>query len=161
AEVVTFHIGWNSGFINNGSFYFPQSLYDEHNEKVLSKELKPFLKKTEVTLALENTIPISDGIERALKDILNETDLALTLDIGHYNIQKCDFFLENFDRVVNMHLHDNNGKKDEHLALGKGNLDLNLFHLSEYDGYITIETREENSILETREYLFRYLKGNL
>lgn len=161
AEVVTFHIGWNPGFINNGSFYFPQNLFDEHNERVLNKELKPFLRKTEVTIALENTIPITNGIKRALKEILNETNLALTLDVGHYNIQKCDLFLENFDRVVNIHLHDNNGEKDEHLALGRGRVDLSLFPLAEYDGYITIETREENSILETREYLFRYLKGSL
>ncbi|MCS7143693.1 MAG: sugar phosphate isomerase/epimerase [Archaeoglobaceae archaeon] len=161
AEVVTFHIGWNPGFINNGSFYFPQELFDEHNEKVLLKELKPFLKRTEILLSLENTVAIKGGIEKALKQILNETELALTLDLGHYNIQKCEFFLENFDRVVNVHLHDNNGDRDEHLALGRGKLDLSLFPLAEYDSYMTIETREENSILETREYLFRYLKGSL
>ncbi|MDK2795902.1 MAG: hypothetical protein PWQ58_1101 [Archaeoglobaceae archaeon] len=161
AEVVTFHLGWNPGFINNGSFYYSQCLFDEHNERVLRKELKPFLARAEVTVALENTIAITGGIERALREILNETELALTLDVGHYNIQKCEFFIERFDRVVNIHLHDNDGKKDEHLTLGKGSVDLRVFPLNEYDGYITIETREENSILETRDYLFRYLRESI
>ncbi|MEG9194846.1 MAG: sugar phosphate isomerase/epimerase [Candidatus Methanoglobus sp.] len=161
AEVVTFHIGWNPAFINNGSFYFPKNLFDEHNERVLLRELKPFLARTEVTLALENTIEITGGLERALREILAETEISLTLDVGHYNIQKCGIFLENFDRVVNIHLHDNNGYKDEHLALGRGNVDLSAFPLTKYEGYITIETREEKSILETREYLIRYLEGNL
>ncbi|MDI9610078.1 MAG: sugar phosphate isomerase/epimerase [Archaeoglobaceae archaeon] len=161
AEVVTFHIGWNPGFINNGSFYFPKELFDEHNEKVLIKELKPFLERTEVLLALENTIAITGGIERALREILSETELALTLDLGHYNIQKCELFLENFDRVVNIHLHDNNGDRDEHLALGRGKVDLKAFPLKDYERYMTIETREEKSILETREYLFRFLEDLL
>ncbi|MEM4524665.1 MAG: sugar phosphate isomerase/epimerase, partial [Archaeoglobaceae archaeon] len=93
----------------------------------------------------------------ALKEILDETNLALTLDIGHYNVSRCDFFIENFERVVNIHVHDNNGKRDEHIALGKGIVDLKKFPLEKFDGYLTIETREVNSILETRDYLIRYL----
>lgn len=161
AEVVTFHLGWNPGFVNNGSFYYSRELFEEHNERVLLKELKPFLKRTEVLLALENTIAFDKGITKALEEILHETDLALTLDVGHYNIQKCDFFLENFERVVNIHLHDNDGRRDEHLPLGRGKVDLNVFPFKDYEDYITIETREENSILETRDYLFRFLKGLL
>ncbi|MEM1578158.1 MAG: sugar phosphate isomerase/epimerase [Archaeoglobaceae archaeon] len=160
AEVVTFHIGWNPGFINNGNFYFEASLFDKHNERVLLEELKPFLKQSPVTLALENTIAIEGGIERALNEILRETELALTLDIGHFNVQKCNFFLKNFERVANIHLHDNNGKRDEHLTLGKGNVNLNQFPLKSYDHYLTIETREMNSIIETRDYLIRYINEN-
>lgn len=157
AKVVTFHLGWNPAFINNGNFYFDAKLYEEHNERVLRSELKPFVEKSPVTLALENTIAISNGIRRALTEILEETDLALTLDIGHYNLQKCEFFIENFERVVNLHVHDNNGEKDEHLALGRGKIELSYFPLKGYKNYLTIETREVNSILETRDYLIRYM----
>lgn len=157
AEVVTFHLGWNPGFINNGSFYFDAKLYDEHGERVLRNELKPFLESSPVTLALENTIAIEGRIRMALTEILEETDLALTLDVGHYNLRRCDFFIENFERVVNVHLHDNNGERDEHLALGRGKVDLSAFPLEGYKKYLTIETRETNSILETRDYLIRYM----
>lgn len=157
AEVVTFHLGWNPAFINNGKFYFDAKLYEEHNEKVLRNELKPFIEKSPVTLALENTIAIEGRIKGALSEILEETDLALTLDVGHFNLQRCDFFIENFERVVNLHVHDNNGKSDEHLALGKGKVELSTFPLRGYKNYLTIETREANSILETRDYLIRYI----
>ncbi|MEM4473224.1 MAG: sugar phosphate isomerase/epimerase [Archaeoglobaceae archaeon] len=157
ARVVTFHIGWNPSFVNNGSFYFDRETFEKHNARVLREELKPFLQHSPVTLALENTIPIEGEFKAALKEILDETNLALTLDIGHYNVSRCDFFIENFERVVNIHVHDNNGKRDEHIALGKGIVDLKKFPLEKFDGYLTIETREVNSILETRDYLIRYL----
>lgn len=161
AEVVTFHIGWNPAFISNGNFFFDISLFDKHNEKVLMNELKPFIQSCPVKLALENTIMIENGLERALNDILETTDLALTLDVGHYNIRKNPFFIENFNKVVNIHLHDNDGKSDQHLALGKGNVDLRMFKLDEYTGFLTIETREENAILETRKYLSKFMGWEL
>ncbi len=155
AEVVTFHIGWNPGFINNGKFYFNKKLFDEHNEKVLLEEFQPFVKSLSVQLALENTIMIEDGLERALKEIMNNSDLALTIDVGHYNVRENPFFLKNFDRVVNIHLHDNDGTADQHLALGRGNVDLRKFNLNRYTGFLTIETREEKSIIESRDYIMR------
>jgi len=157
AKLITFHIGWNPGFMNNGNFYFDPKLYERHCERVIREELGPFIEKSPVTLALENTIAIEGEIEKALSKILDETSLALTLDIGHYNIQRNNFFIKNFDRVANVHVHDNNGKKDEHLSLGKGSVDLKIFPFNKFKGYFTIETREAASIIETRDYLIRYL----
>ncbi len=157
AKVVTFHIGWNPGFINSGDFYFDLSLYDEHNEKVLRDEMYRFLRDVDCPLALENTIVIEGGLERALNFLLENTDLALTFDVGHHNIARNDFFIKNFNRVINVHLHDNNGKRDEHLALGKGNVNLNEIPLKSYNGYLTIETREKKSIIETKNYIIRWL----
>ncbi len=154
AEVVTFHIGWNPGFIANGRFHFRRELFDEHNERVLLAEMKPFLKKdVNVKLALENTILIDGGLRRALEEIVAEGNLYLTLDVGHYNIQENPFFVEHFDKVVNMHIHDNDGERDEHLALGRGTVDLRRFPIEDYSGFITIETRDETAIIETRDYL--------
>ena len=155
AEVVTFHIGWNPGFINNGEFYFDKKLFDKHNERVLLEEFKPFVRNISVQLALENTIMIEDGLERALREIMNVSNLGLTIDVGHYNLRENPFFMENFERVVNMHLHDNDGTSDQHLALGKGNVDLRKFMLDKYTGFLTIETREEKSIIESRDYIMK------
>ena len=157
AKVITFHIGWNPGFINAGNFYFDLSLYDKHNERVLMNEMYKFLKDINCPLALENTILIEGGLEKALKFLLENTDLKLTFDVGHHNIVKNDFFIKNFDKVVNIHLHDNDGKRDEHLALGRGNVNLNEIPLKSYDDYLTIETREEKSIIETKNYIIRWL----
>jgi sugar phosphate isomerase/epimerase len=158
AEVVTFHLGWNPAFINAGEFYFNLSLFDEHNERVLLDEMYPFLKRCPVKLALENTILVESGLERALIFLLENTDLRLTLDIGHYNVRENEFFLRHFDRVENIHLHDNNGVHDEHLALGRGNVNLDEFPLRSYKGFLTIETRSTNAIVESKEYLEKYLE---
>ncbi|MET1123806.1 MAG: sugar phosphate isomerase/epimerase [Archaeoglobaceae archaeon] len=153
AEVVTVHIGWNPAFINNGEFFFDRTLFDEHNERVLMEEFYEFVKNANVVIAVENTILVEGGIRRALERIMEDTDLSLTLDVGHYNIQENPFFLERFERVVNIHVHDNNGKSDEHLALGRGNIDLHRFPLHSYDNFLTIETRNEKAIIETRDRL--------
>ncbi len=152
AEVITFHIGWNPAFISNGEFYFDLTLFDEHNERVLKEEMYPFITSCPVTLAMENTILIEGGLERAATFLL-ENGLKLTLDVGHQNIRRNEFFIRNFDKVVNMHLHDNDGRMDEHLALGKGTVDLSEYNLDKYNGFLTIETREERAILESKEYL--------
>lgn len=157
AEVVTLHIGWNPAFINNGEFYFDKSLFDSHNESVLLKEFMPFVKNCSVQLALENTIMIEGGLRRALEEVLRNTELALTMDVGHYNVRENPFFLENFDRVLNVHLHDNDGKSDLHLTLGRGTVELKKFGLERYAGFLTIETREEKSILESREYVMKVI----
>jgi sugar phosphate isomerase/epimerase len=48
---------------------------------------------------------------------------GLTLDMGHANTNGLVFdFLEDIEKVIHVHLHDNKGRSDEHLELGKGNI---------------------------------------
>ena len=154
AKVVTFHIGWNSGFITARGFIFPKELYSNHNYKVITTEMLKFLKNVETSiLALENTIDLDESLRRAIEVLLEQTDLKLTFDIGHYNCRRGhDIFLEHFDRVVNVHLHDNNGKMDEHKALGEGNVDLGIIP-SSYKKYLTLEVRSVDAILKSKKYL--------
>ncbi len=156
AELITFHIGWNPGFITSKGFYFDQKLYDEHNYRVLKEEMIPFLKEHDSILAIENTIEISGGLRRAMKEILDETDVKLTFDIGHHSIKGGhDIFVSNFYRVVNVHLHDNDGRVDEHLPLGEGRVDLSIIPES-FDGFLTLELRDEDAILKSKEYVEKW-----
>ena len=66
-----------------------------------------------------------------------------------------DIFLNHFDRVVNVHLHDNNGKMDEHKALGEGNVDLKVIP-SSYKKYLTLEVRNVDAILKSKKYLEKF-----
>lgn len=158
AEAVTFHIGWNPGFLTAKGFVFKEELYDEHNMKVIQSELFPFLKKYDSILSLENTININSTLKKGIDFLLQNTELRLTFDIGHFNLRRGhEIFLENFGRVINVHLHDNNGKEDLHLSLGKGSINLNLIPES-YDGFFTLEVREENAILESRKYFLKWRK---
>jgi sugar phosphate isomerase/epimerase len=49
---------------------------------------------------------------------------GLTLDVGHANTtETLNEFMEY--NISHLHLHDNNGKKDEHTWIGNGNIDFN------------------------------------
>jgi sugar phosphate isomerase/epimerase len=159
AKLVTFHIGWNPGFITADGFVFPSELYSEHNYRVLTVEMYDFLKRTNCDiLSLENTIPLDENLVRAVEFLLENTDLSLTFDVGHYFCKGGhDVFLKHFDRVKNVHLHDNNLKEDQHLALGDGKIDLSVIP-KDYDRYLTIEVRSERAILKSRDYIMRWLK---
>ena len=92
----------------------------------------PELQRRGIRAALENhTTAIIDS---ALGDRPEEFDwlmanlppehVGMTLDLGHAHINgHLDEFMDRpFDRVFNMHLHDNDGLKDLHLPLGKGSI---------------------------------------
>ncbi len=155
AELITFHIGWNPGFITARGFVFQKDLYSKHNYSVLTTEMHSFLKtiNNPSILALENTIEIDESLKAAIEFLLNNTDLSLTFDIGHYYVKEGHaLFLKNFDRVKNVHLHDNNGIYDEHLALGKGKVDLSIIP-KKYKGYLTLELRDKDAIIESKNYV--------
>ncbi len=157
AEVVTFHIGWNPGFITAKGFVFPREMYGDHNYRVLTTEMFEFLRQVDCEmLALENTISLDDKLIEAIEFLLENTELKLTFDVGHYNCREGhDVFLKHFDRVVNVHLHDNEGDADMHLALGEGSVDLSIIP-EDYDGFMTLEVRNEEAILKSKEYLERW-----
>jgi sugar phosphate isomerase/epimerase len=76
-------------------------------------------------------------------------DLGFTLDVGHGfmgagNIDHIKLLISNFkDRLVNVHIHDNFGLKDDHLPLGAGKIDyasvVRELKAVGYNGNITLE----------------------
>ena len=90
-------------------------------------------RKLEVKLAIENVNPMPEGSELFyLGDRIEECDFVLSeldspylnlcLDIGHANTNEGAIaYIQKFGKkIVNIHFHDNNGKTDEHLDVGKG-----------------------------------------
>ena len=51
-------------------------------------------------------------------------DLPLALDVGHANLnhQIRDFITQFPDKLVHVHVSDNDGKGDQHLSIGRGNI---------------------------------------
>lgn len=79
---------------------------------------------------------------------LNECGTRATIDVGHANTNgDIKSFLE-MDGICYYHLSDNNGEKDQHLALGEGNIDLKL--LKNIDRII-IELNNYENVLKSRE----------
>jgi len=103
--------------------------YDEYRvEAAFSSldELRVFAAQRGVEVLLENTPNALSSAER-LNEFLAQTHLNLNycFDIGHahitYGIE--DQFALMKPRIRSTHIHDNNGKEDQHLFPGKGSID--------------------------------------
>ncbi|MFH1352105.1 MAG: sugar phosphate isomerase/epimerase [bacterium] len=92
------------------------------------KEILDFNRDFGYEICLENTLPGDVGcfLEDLLlvKEKLNSEKIKFCFDTGHYNIgRKQDDILTEMTRDISeMHIHDNNGKNDEHFAPGDGNI---------------------------------------
>ncbi len=155
AELVTVHLGWNPGFITARGFVFQPQFYEKHNYRVLTKEFYAFAKHYGELLSVENTISMDASVGKALEFLLEKTDISLTFDVGHNNIRQNELFLKNFDRVRNVHLHDNDGRRDSHSKLGSGNADFSF--LKNYRHFATLEVRDERAILDSRDWILKFL----
>lgn len=105
---------------------FPKAYEKVHRRSL--EEIDKTARRLDVKVALENmpAFPILDGqtVERMF-EFLDGTDLYVTFDVGHLNTVNGEFkhFIDTFgDRIIHVHLHDNDGKRDSHLALGEGNI---------------------------------------
>jgi sugar phosphate isomerase/epimerase len=69
----------------------------------------------------------------------------MTFDFGHANtIGKVNDFLQHVNKAHHIHIHDNNGMSDEHLALGDGTISWNTVGktiAAQYSGVVVIEGR--------------------
>lgn len=124
---VTVHPGYYSPLSRFG----PETIPSLNGE--FARRLDKAGKEMGVKVGLEN-MPYGGTLDCAtlaqMRSVLEGTDLHMTLDIGHAHQQGVlEEFLALRDRIVNIHIHDNLGKKDEHLVLGTGNCD--------FEGYLT------------------------
>jgi len=99
-------------------------------------ELEPFARERNVRIAIEN------GSFQAIERLLSEYDpeyAGLCYDSGHGNIRNADGLnhLEYLkDRLISVHLHDNDGTGDQHKLLFSGTVDWNrLAHIMAGSAY--------------------------
>jgi sugar phosphate isomerase/epimerase len=88
-------------------------------------------------------------------------DIGMTFDTGHANVVgQLEAFLHEFSkRIVHVHAHDNHGEFDEHLGVGYGNIDWNMFaeylRRASFNRIVMVESVEH--IEETMQRLNRLL----
>ena len=83
-----------------------------------------------IVICVENTNGFYGFQLAALQILLESPVFGLTMDIGHNNCAGCsdeDFILKHQNRLHHMHMHDAKNGKNDHLALGEGELDVNRF----------------------------------
>ncbi|OPY33375.1 MAG: endonuclease IV [Methanomassiliicoccales archaeon PtaU1.Bin124] len=144
-------LGLNPITVHPG-FLTPLAYLDREGAKSATKDSLRLIEKAGkehgVTVALENMpdMPISMiTTPKALKELLDGTELSICFDIGHaHTTHNVDAYLEMHDRFANIHIHDNDGRWDQHLPIGMGSIDFPpiLRRLASYKGRYVIEARE-------------------
>jgi len=125
-----------------------KTLLDNYVESM--RELVAYAKKYEIKVMIENgaekgEIRLYPDIKFILKNV---PEVGFHLDVGHAyingGINTIEGYINKFgDRIEHIHMHDNHGKSDEHLPIGKGNINykkvIKLLKQINYDKTITIE----------------------
>lgn len=113
-----------------------------------------------VRVAVENmpNFQVMLGISaEELDRIVGPTDLGICFDIGHANTSgQIDAMVDTFsDRIVNVHIHDNLGVKDDHMTIGEGQIDFRsvISKLRSYKGTYIIEAKSLESAIESKAVL--------
>ncbi len=116
------------------------------------KELTEFAATKKVDLMLENVPPANGSVLESIdcfSQVMNAVPaLKFHFDIAHAFIENrmkgVGDYMDAFgDRLAHVHIHDNHGKWDEHLPLGRGNIDfrkvIKLLKEINYDRTVTFE----------------------
>jgi sugar phosphate isomerase/epimerase len=147
AYVWVFHPGLRTGI----SMFYPRMDWLQNLETVQS--LFKIAGDYGVRIAIENVPEPYPFLMKSVEDFKKfydeiDEDVGLVLDVGHANINgQIELFLKTFsDRIVHIHAHDNDGKEDQHLGIGYGNIDWksmsDLLKRASYDKVVVIESIE-------------------
>jgi len=145
--------------------HWPPSLFSEKEgikfQAETLKKLVEIAKRYEITLLYEPIDTKKDSLKNVLAILNSVQGLYFHLDIGHANLfnKSVIKFIKQFHKKLrHIHLHDNHGKTDEHLPIGKGNINFQkiMGGLKKYgyDGTITLEIfYDKKFVLQSKKRL--------
>ena len=120
-----------------------------------------------LNLALENVFEHQPQVLARLLQRMNSDRFRFCFDLGHCNLFSATPITEWMDELgpflAEVHLHDNLGQDDDHLAMGEGMIDFPTFfhHLRKMEGtpYLTIEAFTERRVRMSLQALESYERG--
>lgn len=146
---IIVHLGYNPekdeirGSLENAIWFWQQFLFG----------------KDDINFYVENVMEEDCNLLLELCDRVNRSNFKICLDIGHVN-KNSYYSVENWiqqlnNRIGYVHLHNNNGKEDEHKGIINGTADIKqiLDNLLVYasDAIWSLETSE---VIESLEWLY-------
>ncbi|MFA5365333.1 MAG: sugar phosphate isomerase/epimerase family protein [Candidatus Bathyarchaeia archaeon] len=153
-----FHPGMNTPL----SHIYPGQDWQINLESV--RALLKIAKREGVTIAIENVpepfpflMKNVDDFRRFYSELGD--DIPMVLDVAHANInnQIQDFVSQFAKKIIHIHASDNNGTQDQHLGIGKGNIDWKNFAKQlndiKYRNIVMIESTE--NVTESIQFLQR------
>lgn len=162
-KAIVFHPGYERWkFDGNVKLWLESSL----------QTWRPLVREAEeagLCIAIENVFEEGPDPLKALLGEINSPHFRFCFDTGHYHaftLSKTplrDWFGALGKYMVEVHLHDNHREMDEHLPLGEGNFDFDLFFklLSQFqvNPIYTIEPHEEAHLWRGLEAVKKYIKA--
>jgi len=157
-ELMTFH----PGFVNGVAFLDRQRTLDATRQSVI--EIAEFAEAHSVVAALENlpaNINASCSKASELTEVADGTGVSLCFDMGHANTAgELDSMLALSTRFRNVHLHNNEGKWDQHNRIDEGTADLDKVISAlrrSYNGNYVIESLDLQEGVESKAVLEKIL----
>lgn len=140
---VTFH----PGYLSPVGKMMPAAAWRQQKEALV--EIGRTAREHSVTACLENMIGMREFLCRMPEELLGMVEgiegIGITIDIGHANtVGKVQEFLACLKAASHLHVHDNHGVSDEHLALGEGTIDWDVVGAriaEDYSGVLVVEGR--------------------
>ncbi len=124
------------------------------------QEFVPLAREMGTLLAVENIYEKEPSTIKALLDAVDDPSFRHCFDVGHWNmfttVSLEEWFGQLGSYIVESHIHDNHGQRDEHLPVGEGGIDFaRFFSLLRSHAPSAVWTIEAHS----RELLQRALTG--
>jgi len=127
ARLIVLH----SGFKSPLDFIKPKTTWDIFLNVL--REINKLANDLDVYVGVENMpsgghalIESCDEALMLIEEVHALERIGLTLDVGHSNTvdihEARNYLLRASDRLFHLHIHDNDGKRDEHLAVGSGTI---------------------------------------
>ncbi len=118
-------------------------------QKSALTEIGAFAADRGVRVFLENLGGLKDVLCRFPEEVLGMIDgvpgVGFTLDVGHaHTVGKVREFLQVLSSANHIHIHDNHGTADQHLALGDGTIpwdEVGKAVARDYEGIVVVEGR--------------------
>ncbi len=159
AQLWILHPGMETGT----SMIYPGTDWSKNKQSIHA--LVGYCRQNGIAAALENVMhPFIMKIAEDFTRFYEETNenIGIVLDTGHANLtnQLDNFLTKTPNKIRHIHAHDNNGKYDEHLGIGHGNIDWKNFTTqlkkAAYSGTIIIEAA--SNVQESRAKLQQLLE---
>jgi sugar phosphate isomerase/epimerase len=145
------------GFLSPISFSNPEKVIEITCESIQLIDTR--VKGLGIKVGVENMPDMIVTTCQEAKDLLRlieGTEIGICFDVGHANTTgEAENFLNQADKFVNIHLHDNDGNGDYHMPMGAGTVDFEslMRELSDYSGTFVLESRSLEDAITGKVYL--------
>jgi sugar phosphate isomerase/epimerase len=164
ASALTNRVTIHPGYLSPVGKLMPEKIWEL--QKNALRQIGKFAIEHSVLACLENMISIKEFLCRRPEELIGMTEgiegIGMTFDFGHANtIGMVNDFLPFVHRANHIHIHDNHGMSDEHLALGTGTINWDKVGKTiaeNYSGVVVIEGRSTEESKTSLAVFRRYFE---